>query len=114
MACRGCRATGRIVWVALRCRLSVKLEGPRALFARQQLALALNAPTVAGDRAVLLDDAMARHQDCNGIAGNRLGYLSSVMRAQFGRHSTVVRHLTHGYCAQHRPDTDLIGCPTQI
>src|SRR5215510_3149477 len=92
----------------------VKSGGPRALFALQQLALALEPPTVAGYRTVLLDDAMARHEDCNGIAGDRLGYLSRIARAQFGCHSAVVRHLAHGHFAQHRPDTDLIRRPAQI
>jgi hypothetical protein len=87
----------------------VKLGGLRALFALQQLALALETPTVAGDRAALLDDAMARHQDRNGIAGDRLGYLSSVARAQLGCHIAVVRlprpRVFRATSAIHGPDT---------
>lgn len=87
---------------------------PRLLLARQQGALALDAPAIARDRTVLPDDAVARNNDGDRIAGDRFRHLPRVVRAQSGGERAIGRRLAGGDLPKHLPDLDLIERAAQI
>src|SRR5580693_1689245 len=64
--------------------------------ARQQFALALDAPSIARDRSVLLDDTMAWHKHGDRVGRDCLGHVSGVGRAEFGRERAVADRLANG------------------
>ena len=84
------------------------------LFSCQKLTLALDAPAIAGNRAVFPDDTMAWHEDRDRIGGNGLCHFAGITRAQLRRKSAVTGCLTDGQCTQHGPHLELIRRSTQI
>src|SRR5215212_6056864 len=68
-----------------------RLQEPGAVFSLQQLALAPRTPAIARDRAVLLHDPVARHDD-----GELVGRAGLTDLARLARYAEAGRDLSIG------------------
>src|SRR2546423_5824923 len=65
------------------------------LLSDEERPLAVYTPAVARNRAILLDDAVARHEDRDRVGADRLGDLAGVACAELRRQVAVIRRLAH-------------------
>src|SRR5215469_715606 len=93
---------------------SAKREGRPLLLAQQQGALALCAPAIAGERAILLHDTVTRDEDRNAVASDRLGHFPRVARAERGSDGAVARGLPRRDAAHRGPHPRFVVCAPRI
>src|SRR6266508_1856068 len=92
-----------------------RLQEPGAVFSLQQLPLATDAPAIARDRAVLLHDPVARHDDGKLVGGTGFADLTRLPRnAEPGRDLAVGGGRARRDLAKHAPDAAFEVRPLQV
>ena len=92
-----------------------RLQEPGAVFSLQQLALAPHAPAIARDRAVLLHDPVARHDDGESVGRTGFADLAGLSwYAEAGRDLAVGGRRARRDLTQRVPDAAFEVRPLQV
>src|ERR1700688_5258084 len=84
------------------------------LLSFEQTTLPADAPTIAGDGPVLLDDPVTWDEDRDGVRTNCLRDVAGIARSELGRQCSVTRRLSARDFAQHGPDMLLVVAAAHV
>src|ERR1700692_595482 len=84
------------------------------LLSFEQTPLPADAPSIAGDGPVFLDDPVTWDEDRDGVRTNCLRDVAGIARSELGRHCPVTRRLCARDFAQHGPDMLLVVAAAHV